>query len=192
MQLPNRLTLATYGFFLIWFCLSLEQHFAPEHWTDKADANPTYRQIQWAAVRSRQLSRDPDEASDFARLLSAWILSAILPGVVAWRGGRTKGRSFIYQVGLSSFGTHGVKILLRSLVFRAYTPGLLVAPMVMLPFSIWSWMVLLEEGVTDRSGLIDAVLWAFAIDSTVILVLKSGFLVYRRGGRFIRSFLGWP
>ena len=185
MHLPTRLTVATYGIFAVWSLLSVEQLFVPDHWTDKAESNPLYRRTQWAAVKRPYNGKHPAEWLYFP-----WLLAAILPSVLAWRGGRTRGRSFIYQVGLSSLGFHGLKILFRSLAFQAYTPGLLVGPTIVTPFAVWSWWVLLEEGVMDRDGLIDAALWALAIDYTSILVFKSSSLAYRRGGRFIGKLFG--
>ena len=65
-----------------------------------------------------------------------------------------------------------------------------MGPTIVTPFVKWSWGLLLEEGVTDRDGLIDAVLWALAIDYTSILIFKSGSLAYRPGGRYIGQFVG--
>jgi hypothetical protein len=74
-------------------------------------------------------------------------------------------RSRFFQTALAGFGVHGVVHLLQGLLTRGYTPGLLTAPTVVLPYSIWAWRRLKAEGVplSAGSGLAGVALFVAAV-----------------------------
>lgn len=75
-------------------------------------------------------------------------------------------RSRFFQTALAGFGLHGVVHLLQGLLTRGYTPGLLTAPTVVLPYSIWAWRRLKADGVPlsgAQSGLSGVLLFLAAV-----------------------------
>lgn len=62
-------------------------------------------------------------------------------------GARTGGRSPFFQAVLTGFGLHAGTHLAGSAVFRGYTPGVLTAPTVVAPFTLWALRQL------DRAGI---------------------------------------
>ncbi|MEV1173094.1 HXXEE domain-containing protein [Nonomuraea sp. NPDC049784] len=67
-------------------------------------------------------------------------------------GARTGGRSPVFQAALLGFGAHGVVHLAQAAVARRYTPGVVTAPLVVIPFSVWAWRRLRAAGVPVRAG----------------------------------------
>ncbi|GAA3554291.1 hypothetical protein GCM10022419_038350 [Nonomuraea rosea] len=67
-------------------------------------------------------------------------------------GARTGGRSPVFQAALAGFGLHGVAHLAQSAATRGYTPGVVTAPVVVIPFSVWAWRRLRSAGVPVSSG----------------------------------------
>ncbi|MFI7640257.1 HXXEE domain-containing protein [Nonomuraea sp. NPDC049400] len=79
----------------------------------------------------------------------------LMGGVVAGAsalGARTGGRSPVFQAALLGFGAHGVVHLGQAAVARGYTPGVVTAPLVVIPFSVWAWRRLRAAGVPVRTG----------------------------------------
>lgn len=73
-------------------------------------------------------------------------------------GLRTGGRSAFYQATLIGFGLHGVTHLVPSVAFRGYSPGVVTAPLVVIPFSLWAHGRLRRAGVARPVRARDAVL----------------------------------
>lgn len=65
---------------------------------------------------------------------------------LAERGRATGGRSRLFQAGLLGFGAHGFTHLLDSIAWRGYTPGVITAPTVVIPFSAWAVRELMSHG----------------------------------------------
>lgn len=54
-------------------------------------------------------------------------------------GAISGGRNGFYQATLAGFGVHGAIHLLQAAAVRGYTPGVITAPIVVIPFSVWAW-----------------------------------------------------
>jgi hypothetical protein len=68
------------------------------------------------------------------------LVIAVIGGVMtAAAGARTGGRSAFYQAALAGFGWHTVTHLAQAAAVRAYPPGLVTAPLIVAPFSVWAW-----------------------------------------------------
>ncbi|MCF6474915.1 HXXEE domain-containing protein [Nonomuraea sp. MG754425] len=80
----------------------------------------------------------------------------LMGGVVAAAsamGARTGGRSAVFQAALAGFGVHGATHLAQAALARGYTPGLVTAPVVVIPYSLWAWRRLRRAGVpAQRPG----------------------------------------
>lgn len=74
-------------------------------------------------------------------------LMAGVMAVASARGAATGGRSPLFQTALAGFGLHGAIHLAQSAAVRRYTPGVLTAPVVVIPFSLWAWRRLKRAGV---------------------------------------------
>ncbi|MDA8371928.1 MAG: HXXEE domain-containing protein [Nocardiopsaceae bacterium] len=75
---------------------------------------------------------------------------ALVGGIVAAAaadGARTGGRSPLYQGVLTVFGLHTVTHLAQAALTRGYTPGVVTAPLIAAPFSLWAWRRLRRAGV---------------------------------------------
>lgn len=79
-------------------------------------------------------------------------LMGVLVAVAAVDGARTDGRSVVYQVVLAGFGIHSVFHLGQTIFARGYTPGLVTAPLVVAPFSLWAWQQLDRAGVVTQAA----------------------------------------
>lgn len=62
-------------------------------------------------------------------------------------GARSHGRSEVYQQVLMGFGLHGLGHLAQAAVFRGYTPGVVTAVGIVIPYSSWAWRRLRVAGV---------------------------------------------
>lgn len=63
----------------------------------------------------------------------------IVVAAAAARGARTGGHSRFYQAALVGFGLHAATHVAQSVAVRGYTPGVVTAPIVVAPFSLWAW-----------------------------------------------------
>ncbi|GAA3697736.1 HXXEE domain-containing protein [Nonomuraea antimicrobica] len=78
------------------------------------------------------------------------LMGAVMAGAAAL-GARTGGRSAVFQAALAGFGAHGVVHLAQAALARGYTPGVVTAPVVVIPYSVWAWRRLRRAGVPARS-----------------------------------------
>ncbi|MEV4564781.1 HXXEE domain-containing protein [Nonomuraea sp. NPDC049419] len=78
------------------------------------------------------------------------LMGAVVAGAAAM-GARTGGHSPSFQAALAGFGVHGVVHLAQAAVFRGYTPGVVTAPLVVLPYAVWAWRRLRAAGVPTTS-----------------------------------------
>ncbi|WP_206185093.1 HXXEE domain-containing protein [Thermoactinospora rubra] len=84
-------------------------------------------------------------------------LMGALVAAASAAGARSGGRSRFYQAALAGFGVHGAVHLAQAALKGGYTPGVLTAPTVVLPFSVWAWRRLAAEGVpTEAKGSVAA------------------------------------
>ncbi|MEV4472914.1 HXXEE domain-containing protein [Nonomuraea sp. NPDC049504] len=78
------------------------------------------------------------------------LMGAVVAGAAAM-GARTGGHSPSFQTALAGFGVHGVVHLAQAALFRGYTPGVVTAPLVVLPYAVWAWRRLRAAGVPTTS-----------------------------------------
>ncbi|KAA0022255.1 HXXEE domain-containing protein [Antrihabitans cavernicola] len=83
---------------------------------------------------------------------TAVALVGVVIAAASARGYRTEGRSRFYQAALAGFGLHGFSHLGMTVAERGYTPGVVTAPIVVLPFGYYAHRELARTGVA-RPGL---------------------------------------
>lgn len=66
-------------------------------------------------------------------------LVGVLVAAASWSGVRSGGRSRFFQTLLAGFGWHGVVHVASSVLHRGYTPGVVTALLVVIPYSWWAW-----------------------------------------------------
>ncbi|WP_069816047.1 HXXEE domain-containing protein [Streptomyces sp. TP-A0874] len=77
-------------------------------------------------------------------------LMGLVVGAASADGARTGGRSPFFQTVLAGFGLHAVSHVAQSAALRRYTPGVVTAPLVVAPFSLWAWHELRRGGVLQQ------------------------------------------
>ena len=81
---------------------------------------------------------------DLDGVLRIW---GALVAAASARGARTGGADPVYQATLAGFGWHAVPHVASAVVTRGYTPGVLTAPTVVVPFALWARSRLRRAGV---------------------------------------------
>ncbi|SDN08459.1 HXXEE domain-containing protein [Allokutzneria albata] len=97
-----------------------------------------------------EFSRDDDTwlpEVDQAHVSTAIGLMSAVIATAAAAGARTGGRSPLFQTVLTGFGLHSLTHLAQSALLRRYTPGLLTAPLVVAPYSLWALKRLRDKGI---------------------------------------------
>ncbi|NJP99012.1 HXXEE domain-containing protein [Streptomyces zingiberis] len=79
-------------------------------------------------------------------------LMGLVVGAASADGARTGGRSPFFQTVLAGFGLHAVSHVAQSAALGRYTPGVVTAPLVVAPFSLWAWRELRRAGVLQEVG----------------------------------------
>ncbi|WP_431892923.1 HXXEE domain-containing protein [Nonomuraea sp. bgisy101] len=77
----------------------------------------------------------------------------LMGGVVA-AAAASGPRSGFYRAALAAFGAHGVVHLAQAAVVRGYTPGVVTAPLVVIPYSVWAWRRLEDKRLSSSSWLL--------------------------------------
>jgi len=99
----------------------------------------------------------PDGVGEWLVVSPAHVAVAIgLMGTVmtaaAGAGARSGGRSGFYQAVLAGFGWHAVGHVAQAVAVGGYAPGVVTAPVVAAPFSVWAWWRLRAAGVPAALG----------------------------------------
>ena len=144
---------ATWGLFLAWLANDIEEWFTMSRWSKKNAENHRGRGLPGPAWLGQEMT--PIQSRTAISMMGLLILAA------SARGARTGGESPFFQSALVGFGAHGVGHLALSAAYRGYTPGVLTAPAVVIPYSWWAWRELGRAGVprnTARAWLGSAVL----------------------------------
>ncbi|UFQ13805.1 MULTISPECIES: HXXEE domain-containing protein [Streptomyces] len=97
------------------------------------------------------------ESVDRREFTAAVAAMGVVVAAAAADGHRTGGRSAFYQSALNGFGLHGVVHLAQAAVVRAYTPGSVTSPLVVIPFTLWARGRLRAAGVLRPTRPRDAV-----------------------------------
>ncbi|WP_049571892.1 HXXEE domain-containing protein [Nonomuraea sp. SBT364] len=122
------------------------------------DAEELATMATWArAARPRLEKRFPGvpwerlEVSQRHVNVAIGLMGGVMAGASAL-GARTGGRSATFQAALLGFGAHGVVHLAQAAATRGYTPGVVTAPLVVIPYSVWAWRRLKAAGVPVSGG----------------------------------------
>ncbi|MCX4848663.1 HXXEE domain-containing protein [Streptomyces sp. NBC_00893] len=134
----------TWGLFAAWAANDLEELATMAGWARAA--RPVFEErfprVPEAVRRRMELSqRDVGVAIG---------LMGVVMAAASADGARTGGRSPFFRTVLVGFGVHGVAHLAQSLAYRGYTPGVVTAPTIVVPYSIWAVRRLRAAGI--RSG----------------------------------------
>jgi hypothetical protein len=137
---------ATWGLLGAWAAHDLEEliTMAPASRQIVARLRARYPQVPdgvWA-----RLEVPPTQAAVAVGLVGAVITAA------AAAGGRSSGRSAFYQAVLAGFGWHAVGHVAQAVAVGGYAPGVVTAPLVVAPFSLWAWRRLRAAGVPADLG----------------------------------------
>jgi hypothetical protein len=79
-------------------------------------------------------------------------LMGTVMATAAAAGARSGGRSRFYQAVLAGFGWHAVGHLAQAAAVGGYAPGVVTAPVVVAPFSVWAWRRLRAAGIPAELG----------------------------------------
>ncbi|MBV9846007.1 MAG: HXXEE domain-containing protein [Kutzneria sp.] len=131
------------GLFLAWLANDIEEWITVSRWSERDAGTSPARRIGLPWLRR------PVPA---AHMRVAIGLMGTLVATASLVGLRTGGRSRLFQAALFGFGVHGLGHLALSVVHRGYTPGVLTAPTVVVPFSVWAWRELRRAGVRLPTG----------------------------------------
>lgn len=105
----------------------------------------------WLPERALSLMRQDQE-----HVTTAIGLMGLVVAAAAADGARTGGRSAFYQTVLAGFGLHAATHVAMSAAQRGYTPGVVTAPLVVAPFSLWAWRTLRRRGILRTTTTADA------------------------------------
>ncbi|WP_405752274.1 HXXEE domain-containing protein [Streptomyces sp. NBC_00012] len=170
----------TWGLFAAWVANDLEELATMAGWTRAArpvfeERFPRVPETVWQRMELSQ--RDVGVAIG--------LMGAVMAAASA-DGARTGGRSPFFRSVLVGFGVHGVAHLAQSLAYRGYTPGVVTAPTVVIPYSVWAVRRLKAAGV--GSGGAGATAAALALlPVTVVGVHALAHRINRPRGRRARA-----
>jgi len=138
---------ATWGLAAAFAVHDLEELLTMPGWA--ARRVPALRR-RWPGVPARVWSAAAEVTPAHAALSIG--LVGLVVGAAAAHGARTGGRSAFNQTVLAGFGLHAVTHVAQSVAVRGYTPGVLTAPVVVAPYSLWAWRRLGRAGVRREVG----------------------------------------
>jgi hypothetical protein len=136
----------TWGLLAAWAVHDTEELLTMGGWLDRARPR-LRRRFPWV----------PEKVWDQMRVTPAQAAIAIgavglVVAAAAADGARTGGRSQFYQAALVGFGLHTGGHLAQSVITGGYTPGVVTAPIVAAPFSIWALGRLRKAGLPIDTG----------------------------------------
>ncbi len=108
------------------------------------------------------------------------LVGGVVAGAAAL-GARTGGRSGVFQAALAGFGVHGMVHLAQAALVRGYTPGVVTAPVVVIPYAVWAWRRLRDAGVPIRPA--GAGVAAFPLVLAGVHALAHALVTHRRRRR---------
>ncbi|MEW9548869.1 HXXEE domain-containing protein [Nonomuraea sp. NPDC050783] len=133
----------TWGLLAAWAVHDAEELVTMARWLRAARPGLEER---FPAVPWRRL-----EVSQAHVTVAIGLMGGVMAGAAAL-GARTGGRSAVFRTVLAGFGAHGVGHLAQAAVARGYTPGVVTAPVVVIPFTLWAWRRLRAAGVPLDGG----------------------------------------
>ncbi len=120
---------------------------------------------------------------DQAHVSTAIGLMGVVVATAAASGARTGGRSPLFQTVLTGFGLHSLTHLAQSALLRRYTPGLVTAPLVVAPYSLWALKCLRDNGIPLEARVGSFAWFPVALGGVhgAAAVLTRAFRAWRRG-----------
>ncbi|MFI6444409.1 HXXEE domain-containing protein [Kitasatospora sp. NPDC050543] len=132
---------ATWGLLAAWAIHDSEEFVTMGGWLDRARPRLRSRFPRVPEYVWEQLRVSPAQARIAVGAMGAVIAAA------AVRGARTGGSSRFYQATVVGFGLHAGGHIAQAVATRGYTPGVVTAPLVAAPYSLWVWRRLRAAGV---------------------------------------------
>ncbi|MFD4663168.1 HXXEE domain-containing protein [Streptomyces halstedii] len=135
-----------WGLFAAWAVHDAEELATMARWT--AEARPRLR-ARFPGVPEgvwRRLDLSQREVNTAVGLMGGVVAAASAAGA------RTGGRSAFFQTCVVGFGLHGVVHLAQSAAYRGYTPGVVTAPLVVIPYTVHALRRLASSGIPVRGG----------------------------------------
>ena len=164
----------TWGLFGAWLVHDIEELATMPAWSRRAATRLAERYPRVPARAWSAIVITPTQAQVAIGAVGAVVAAA------AADGARTGGRSEFYQGVLTAFGVHAVGHVAGTVAYRGYTPGVLTAPTVVAPFTVWAWRELRRADVPAASGSVSTV---FAVVPVLAGAQLLGRLVSRRVAR---------
>ncbi|MEV0344572.1 HXXEE domain-containing protein [Nonomuraea sp. NPDC050680] len=133
----------TWGLLAAWVAHDAEELVTMARWTreNRPELERRFPRVPWQRLEMSQRHVN----------VAIGLMGGVVAGASAL-GARTGGRSPVFQAVLAGFGLHGVGHLAQSAVARGYTPGVVTAPVVVIPFTVWAWRRLKASGVPTAGG----------------------------------------
>src|SRR5437879_389712 len=123
----------TWGLLAAWAVHDSEEWVTMGGWLERARPR-LRRRFPWVPERVWDRMRvGPGQA----RVAIAGM--GVVMAAAAAAGARSGGRSRFYQAALAGFGLHAGGHVVQAVVSGGYTPGVVTAPLVAAPFSVWAW-----------------------------------------------------
>lgn len=141
----------TWGLFLAWLFHDIEEVITTPGW-GRRNVSRVRRLYPWAPDWLwRRMDTSRSHTTIAITIVGLFMLAAAATGACSG------GTSWFYQAALIGFGIHGVGHLAMSALARGYTPGVLTAPIIVIPFSLWAWRTL------EQAGTVSAPAWNLVI-----------------------------
>ena len=136
----------TWGLLAAWAVHDLEElcTLAPSSRRIVARLRSRYPQVSGGVWERLEVS--PAHAAVAVGLMGTVMATA------AAAGARSGGHSGFYQAVLAGFGWHAVGHVAQAAAVGGYVPGVVTAPVVVAPFSVWAWRRLQAAGVPAELG----------------------------------------
>src|SRR5947209_6323050 len=140
----------TYGLCAAWAVYDLEEIAGAAYWGRRV-VPKLRRRHPWVPDRVwRTAAVDPTAMAKAVGLMGLAVAGAAIVGE------RTGGRSPLFQAAIAGFGLHGLTHLAGSALARDYTPGVLTAPVLVIPYALWARRQLAKAGVWRPMSTADA------------------------------------
>jgi hypothetical protein len=167
---------ATWGLFLAWLLHDIEELLTMPGWGGRNAARLTRLYPAVPGWLWSRLDMSRTHVTVAMAIMGIFMLAAAIDGV------RSDATSWFYQSVLIGFGLHGIGHLAMSALARSYTPGVLTAPIIVIPFSLWAWRTLEQAGAVSAGtsnllialALLPAVLLgAHALTASILSTLRA-------------------
>lgn len=157
----------TYGLLAAWAVHDLEEIAGAAYWSRRVVPRLRRRHPRVPDRVWRTAAVDPTTMAKAVGLMGVAVAGAAIAGE------RTGGRSPLFQAAIAGFGLHGVTHLAGSLLARDYTPGVITAPVLVIPYALWARRQLARAGVWRPMSTADAAL-SLAVAGGLVAAAQGG------------------